>query len=209
MLEKLPDTLGHALHGMRAGRDKTLFHAIDLRAGMGAIRLESLAFGDHAPIPALYTADGTGISPPLHWSGVPAAAVELVLIVEDADSPSPQPLVHAIAHALPADAAGALAEGALGGGNSAPAVATGLNSLLQSAWLAPDPPPGHGLHHYLFQVFALEAGEGLGSTPGRDALRQAVLARGLASGCLVGCYERRDGSITEGAAGPVGAARIA
>ncbi|MEO8835285.1 MAG: YbhB/YbcL family Raf kinase inhibitor-like protein, partial [Caldimonas sp.] len=58
MLEKLPDALGHALRGQRAGLDKIAFQAVDLRAGMASIAVASLAFADHAPIPAQYTADG-------------------------------------------------------------------------------------------------------------------------------------------------------
>jgi hypothetical protein len=55
MLEKLPDALGHALRDQRAGLDKTAFLRVPLRAGQAAIELGSLAFADHAPIPALYT----------------------------------------------------------------------------------------------------------------------------------------------------------
>jgi phosphatidylethanolamine-binding protein (PEBP) family uncharacterized protein len=62
--------------------------------------------------------------------------------------------------------------------------------------LPPDPPPGHGVHRYLFQVFALEAGPAFDEEPGRDAVLAAIRERGLASGCLIGTYERRDGSIS-------------
>ena len=71
MLEKLPDVLGHALRNQRAGMDKLAFNQIDLRAGTAALQVASLAFADHAPLPAQYTADGRGISPPLQWIGVP------------------------------------------------------------------------------------------------------------------------------------------
>ena len=40
MLEKLPDALGHALRGQRAGLDKTAFQAVDLRAGMASITVD-------------------------------------------------------------------------------------------------------------------------------------------------------------------------
>jgi hypothetical protein len=112
MLEKLPDLIGHALRDQRAGLDKTPFHAVDLRGGMARAERRSLAFADHAPIPERYTADGEGVSPPLQWTGVPEAAASVLLIVEDADSPTPQPLVHAIVVALPAGD-GALQEAAL------------------------------------------------------------------------------------------------
>ena len=237
MLEKLPEALGEALEGVRAGLDQTLFHAVDLRQGMAALKLTSLAFADHAPMPEKYSADGPGVSPPLAWTGVPAAATEVVLIVEDADSPTPQPLVHAIAVGLPARAVaaavdgtgavaealrsaadhgdgalaehgdGALAEAAMSAvGDAEPLVTMGLNSLLREQWLPPDPPPGHGVHRYLFQVFALGPVEGeadpLPESPGRDALRSAVQRRGLASGCLTGTYERPSTRITEPNAQP-------
>ena len=216
MLEKLPDAIGQALDEVRAGLDQTVFHAVDLRQGMAALKLSSLAFVDHGPLPKQYTADGPGVSPPLAWSGVPAAATEVVLIVEDADSPTPQPLVHAIAHGLPASSPasegaqetglgapteqgiGAIEEAALSAvGDAEPRVPMGLNSLLQGRWLPPDPPPGHGVHRYVFQLFALGPGDPLPASPGRDALRQAVHERGLASGCMIGTYERPSTAIAE------------
>jgi phosphatidylethanolamine-binding protein (PEBP) family uncharacterized protein len=80
-------------------------------------------------------------------------------------------------------------------------VAIGRDSLLQARWLAPDPPPGHGLHRYVFQIFALEPGTALHETPDRKALRETVLTRGLASACLIGTFERPSGSVPEELAG--------
>ena len=195
MLENMPPALGHALSDVRAGLDKTLFLGIDAGPGRGALVLASLAFADHRPIPERYTADGAGLSPPLSWTGVPAQAASVVLVVEDADSPTPLPLVHAIAVDLPGED-GALAEAALGGADaSAPSVALGRNSLLLTSWLPPDPPPGHGVHRYAFQVFALAAGEALGGGIGREALALALAERTLASGLLcssVSCSTSRN-----------------
>jgi len=206
MLEKLPEVVGHALRHRRAGLDKLAVQHSGLRAGMAAIRLSSLAFADHAPIPARYTADGEGLSPPLAWSGVPANAASLLLIVEDADAPTPQPLVHAIVVDLPAGE-GALAEGALrSAGHEGQDVHEGRNSYLMAGWLPPDPPPGHGEHRYAFQLFALGPGPAFSGTPGRDAVLEAVRERGLASGLLVGTYARPDGAVREGALKPATAA---
>ena len=195
MLEKLPDAIGHALRDQRAGLDKLAFHAVDLRQGMAAIAVASLAFADHAPIPARYTADGEGVSPPLHWTGAPDGA-SLLLIVEDADAPTPQPLVHAIVVGLAAQ--DALPESALpSDDHDGLGLHVGRNSYLQARWLPPDPPPGHGVHRYAFQVFALEPGVEFDATPGRDAVLEAIRAHGLASGCLIGTYERPDTAIRE------------
>jgi Raf kinase inhibitor-like YbhB/YbcL family protein len=193
MLEKLPDAVGHALQERRAGLDKLVMNLAGLRAGMAAIEVSSVAFADHAPIPARYTADGEGVSPPVQWQGVPAAAGSVLLIVEDADAPTPRPLVHAIAVNL-SPSRGALAEGELNS-EAGGQVDVGRNSYLMSGWLPPDPPPGHGPHRYAFQVFALLPGEPFSGKPGRDEVFEAVRGRALASGCLIGSYERPDGSI--------------
>jgi phosphatidylethanolamine-binding protein (PEBP) family uncharacterized protein len=51
--------------------------------GGGAMTLASPAFGLNELMPATYTCDGTGISPPLEWKNVPAKAATLVLLVID------------------------------------------------------------------------------------------------------------------------------
>jgi Raf kinase inhibitor-like YbhB/YbcL family protein len=190
MLEKLPEALGHALQRQRAGLDKILFNRIDLRAGVAQLEVSSLAFADHAPIPMQYTADGEGTSPPLSWRGVPKGAASLALIVEDADSPMPEPLVHAIAVEIDPQR-DSLSEGELvEEADENPSVNLGRNSYLRQAWLPPDPPPGHGPHRYAFQLFALAAGAQFSDAPGRDALAKAIGEYGIASGCLIGTYER-------------------
>jgi Raf kinase inhibitor-like YbhB/YbcL family protein len=196
MLENLPDFVGHALRDQRAGLEQIVFNRLPLRGGQGAIGVASLAFVDHGPLPALYTADGDGLSPPLSWSGVPATATSVVLIVEDADSPTPHPLVHAIAVGLP-PGDGALRQGALDDDSEAPEDSRlGRNSYLQHGWLPPDPPPGHGPHRYVFQVFALAGHAALPETPGRDALMEALARDAIASGMAMATYERHDTTVS-------------
>ena len=205
MLEKLPDFVGHALRDQRAGLDQIVFNRLPLRDGHGSIAVTSGVFVDHGPLPVACTADGEGVSPPLHWSGLPDATTSVVLIVEDADSPTPHPLVHAIAVGLPV-ADGSLRGGALSDDANAPPEATlGLNSYLQHGWLPPDPPPGHGKHRYAFQVFALGGDEPVPEAPGRDALMEVLEARAIASGMIVGTYERHDTTVSssEAASGAV------
>jgi hypothetical protein len=194
MLEKLPESIGHALQGQRAGLEKILFNRLDLRSGVAKLALASLAFVDHGPIPAQYTADGEGVSPPLSWRGVPPATATLVLIVEDADSPTPEPLVHAIAVNIDPTRDG-ISEGELREAHTPPDASgatlhLGRNSYLRPTWLPPDPPPGHGKHRYAFQLFALTAGAAFSHAPGREEVATAVRERGIASGCLIGIYAR-------------------
>ena len=197
MLEKLPDAIGHALHDVRAGLDQIVFNTLALRAGMATIEVDSLAFADHAPIPERYTADGLGESPPLSWRGLPPEANAAVLLVEDADSPTPNPLVHAIVVDLPAQDH-SLADGAMPSAeNAGSGLRMGRNSFLQAVWLPPDPPPGHGVHRYAFQVFALRDGEAFSETPGREELIDRLRERAIASGLLIGTFTRPDGSIPD------------
>jgi phosphatidylethanolamine-binding protein (PEBP) family uncharacterized protein len=52
----------------------------------GAFSLVSSAFERNGPVPAEYTCDGKGISPPIEWQKVPKGAAELVLFVIDLSS---------------------------------------------------------------------------------------------------------------------------
>ena len=190
MLEKLPGQLGHLLQGQRAGLENIALHRLLTQRKVQPLVVHSSAFQHLGPIPPAYTADGSGVSPPLDWRGIPPGTGSVALIVEDADSPTPHPLVHAIAVNLAGTddflpvAALTPAEGAT------PQVPTGLNSFLMHGWLPPDPPPGHGEHRYAFQVFALAEGAGFSASPGRQELFDAIRERAIAAGCLIGIYER-------------------
>ena len=207
MLEHLPRWLGHALGAVRAGADRVAVAA--LRPGeVAPISLASAAFGDGERIPERFTADGEGISPPLHWGPLPEGTAALALLVEDADSPSLNPFVHAVVWDLDLDA-NSLDEGAIGtGGDGAPGgdgPETGRNSYLQRRWLPLDPPPGHGEHHYVFQLFALSSVPDLERAPGRSALLDELGGRLLGAGVLTGTYSRDEPADI----GPIGAAATA
>ncbi|BCA63720.1 phosphatidylethanolamine-binding protein [Sphingomonas sp. HMP9] len=190
MLEHIPAWLGHAMSNLRAGIDKLAI--VQLGENFDTLNLTSPAFAHEARLPPRFTADGDGVSPPLVWSEPPAGTQRIVLIVEDADAPTPQPLVHAIIWGLEADA-GHLAEGAIAadGEGDANGRDVGRNSYLREGWLPPDPPSGHGEHRYAFQVFAIGAGAGeVGATPGRSAVIEAITGHVLAAGLLIGTYSR-------------------
>ncbi|MGA1799654.1 YbhB/YbcL family Raf kinase inhibitor-like protein [Sphingomonas sp. 4RDLI-65] len=200
MLEHIPAWLGSAMSNVRAGADKLVI--VQLGENFETLDLTSPAFAHDGRLSPRFTADGAGVSPPLTWRAPPAGTERLVLIVEDADAPTPQPLVHAIVWGLDADA-GHLAEGAIvaDGAGDAGGRDVGRNSYLREGWLPPDPPSGHGEHRYAFQLFAIGAGAGdPGETPGRSAIIDAITGHVLAAGLLIGTYSRED----EAPVGPVG-----
>jgi Raf kinase inhibitor-like YbhB/YbcL family protein len=192
MLEHVPQWLGHALRGLRAGADKLCILQPDLGGSFGAIQLSSPAFADGGRLPPRFTADGEGISPPLVWGPVPEGTHCLALIVEDPDAPSIEPLVHAIVWGIGADVH-RLEEGAIrrDGKGATDGKDVGRNSLFLEGWLPPDPPTGHGEHHYAFQLFALGGDCGdPGSNPRRGTMVKAMRGKVLAAGLLTGVYSR-------------------
>lgn len=200
MLEHVPHWLGSALKGLRAGADKLAIVQPELGT-FEALHLASPAFANGARLPERFTADGGGVSPPLFWTGVPEGTVRLALIVEDPDALAPSPIVHAVVWGL-AGEDGMLEEGAIrSDGAGAESGDVGRNSFFGEGWLPPDPPTGHGEHHYAFQLFALGPGPDVGGNPGRGAVVKAMAGRVLAAGLLTGTYSR-------GQEAPVGPAAI-
>ena len=183
MLEHLPAAVGRAFSEVRAGLDDIAFNRYTLGSGTAVIAVSSLSFADHAPIPQRFTADGEGHFPSISWTGVPAQAAALVLLVEDADSPSPHPFMHLSLLNLPAQD-GTIAEGDLAQASFGP------TSFFTHQWVPPDPPPGHGPHRYAFQVFALR--EAVPGDVSKGDLLEKIGTSAMASGLLIGTYERSD-----------------
>lgn len=190
MLEHVPKVVGEALAGARAGMDKVTANTGSFAALPSTIEVTSPAFTNGAPMPARFTSDGAKVSPPLAWRGVPPGTAALVLVVEDPDAPALEPLVHAMVLDLPADD-GTLSEAGLASaGAEGRGFKLGKNSFLKSEYLPPDPPTGHGVHRYVFQVFALDSALDLPDGAGRSAVHDAMAGHALAKGVLIGTYER-------------------
>jgi hypothetical protein len=156
-----------------------------------AIKLASTAFADGGPIPRKYTGDGQDLSPPLGWSDLPPGTKELALICDDPDAPTAEPWVHWVIYKIPPDLPG-LAEGI---GKAArlkePApMMQGKNSWNTIGYRGPKPPPDHGIHHYFFKLYALEAK--LSVEPGitKTTLLEEMSGHVLGQGQLVGTYLR-------------------
>ena len=190
MLEKLPSRLGEVMRDVRAGAEELAIADTELTGVNASIEVMSPVFEYNGVLPTRYTADGEGCSPPIEWSGVPPEAQAVVLLVEDADSPTPEPLVHAIVWDLPGVDA-ALPEGALNSKkDERNSEAMGQNSFFNATYLPPDPPPGHGTHRYVFQVFALDSVPRFESPPGRSTVLEHIRGHVLAKGLLIGTYAR-------------------
>jgi hypothetical protein len=152
------------------------------------MNLASSAFAHNGAIPRKHTCDGNDSSPPLSWSGVPAQAKSLVLIVDDPDAPDPaapkMTWVHWVLYNLP-PSAGGLAEGV----KSLPAgTAEGTNDWQRTGYGGPCPPVGR--HRYFHKLYALDTViQGLGR-PNKAAIERAMQGHVIARAELIGTYER-------------------
>ena len=166
----------------RAGEERLAYRRLCIEPS-GDLRLTSGAFGHGEPIPTRYTADGGSDEPPLRWSGVPAKAQSLALIVEDPDAPTPQPFVHWLLYGIPADATSTDQAHALG-------AKAGKSSLLKAAWAGCAPPKGDLAHRYFFQLFVLDRHLELPPRVGRSTLLFAMGGHLLGCAILIGTYKR-------------------
>jgi Raf kinase inhibitor-like YbhB/YbcL family protein len=166
------------------------FSTMSTRAQEGGLVLTSPAFRDGESIPSEYTCDGADLVPPLAWSGVPAQARSLALIVDDPDVPDPaapkRTWVHWVVYDIPPTASG-IAEG--GGGAKLPAGSKeGINDWRRPAFGGPCPPIGR--HRYFHKLYALDVELKDRKTPTKPELEAAMQGHVLASAVLVGTYER-------------------
>lgn len=193
MLEHLPRWLGSLMTNVRAGHAKLAIVQDEVTRGSGFIDLSSPAFANGSRLPQRFTADGEGVSPPLVWGEVPEGTVSLALLVEDPDAPAPHPMVHALIWNMPPEVR-RLAEGEIvaDGFGTVDGRDVGRNSYFLEGWLPPDPPPGHGVHDYVFQLFALSEAIDVDDNPGRSEVVSAISGRVLAAGMLVGTYSREE-----------------
>src|SRR5690349_4417624 len=74
--------------------------------GGSTMQLTSSAFQLGGNIPKQFTCEGNDGSPQLAWSGVPAGAKTLALIVHDPDAPRAGGFYHWVAYNIPASAGG-------------------------------------------------------------------------------------------------------
>lgn len=152
--------------------------------------LASSTFADGTPIPTQHTCDGIDQPPALAWTGVPASAQSLALIVDDPDAPDPKApkmvYVHWVLYNIPPGAHG-LEEGVkpetLPSGTR-----QGKNDWKRTGYGGPCPPIG--CHRYYFKLYALDTVLPDLREPTKDALLAAMEGHVIAETQLMGTYER-------------------
>lgn len=154
---------------------------------MLSLIVTSLAFAAGAPVPARFTCKGENVSPPLAWSGAPAATRSFAVIVDDPDAPGGD-WVHWILFNLPASVA-SLEAGLPRNFKLANGAVQGINDFGTAGYGGPCPPPGRP-HRYVFHVYALDGMLDLKSAARKSDLLRAMDGHVLAQGELTATFQR-------------------
>jgi len=180
--------LGRLLRNVHAGDDKLAWTDPRLAAPY-TIQLTSPAFAHGERMPKRHAGArlGDNISPAMDWSGGPDNPAAWVLVMEDPDAPLPAPPCHLIA-VLDGRMTG-IAEGELAANNLPALVSVYPGFGKRLGYHGPGPPPGHGPHRYVFQIYALDAMLALSPNAGRDDVIAAMAGHVTARGRLDGIYE--------------------
>jgi len=150
------------------------------------INVKSTAFEEGGMIPKPYTCDGTDISPPLAWTGIPEATKSIALICDDPDAPRGT-WVHWVLFNLPPDTKN-LPENIPPQKRLENGAIHGINDFRKIGYGGPSPPSG--THRYYFKVYALDTEIDLKPGITKKKLLKTMKGHVLAEGQLMGKYGR-------------------
>jgi Raf kinase inhibitor-like YbhB/YbcL family protein len=154
------------------------------------LNLTSTAFAHEGEIPKIHTCEGQDVSPPLAWSGVPAKAKSLVLIMDDPDAPDPaapkMTWVHWVLYDIPPSATG-LPQGVspeeLPGGTL-----QGISDFKRTGYGGPCPPIGR--HRYFHKLYALDVVLPDLKKPHKPDVEKAMKGHIIGQAVLIGTYQK-------------------
>jgi Raf kinase inhibitor-like YbhB/YbcL family protein len=148
--------------------------------------METDAFPDGGIVPQKYAGRG-GVQPAFKFSNAPAGTVAYAIIFHDIDvsiGSGTGDVLHWMAWNIPASANG-IPEGKLPEGS-----VQGNNMSNQPAYMGPGAPAGPRYHHYVFELYALNANLDLPATASRDDLLKALAGKVVAKSAYVGRFRQ-------------------
>jgi Raf kinase inhibitor-like YbhB/YbcL family protein len=170
------------------------------RGAIAVMTLSSTAWTDGATIPLKFTQAGAEVSPPLAWTNAPDTATSFVLIVHDPDAAvnsqtnATEDVLHWMVWNIPG-ASRSLPEAVPQG----PQIMEGVRQISQTGpyYRGPAAPATGPAHHYLFELYALDAtidvepvGKSVPETRAAVVAAMAGHVRGKA--VLVGMFKRSE-----------------
>ncbi len=165
------------------------------RTPVRTFTLSSPAFADGGLIPDAHAQPGRDLSPPLSWSGAPDSTRSFLLVVHDPDAPvgdGTDDLLHWLVWNIPGTATSLP-----GGMPHGPQRPDGMRQISVSGpyYRGPAAPATGPVHHYVFELYALDISltqpaVGLPAALTRAALMDAIRGHVRGKGVLVGRYRR-------------------
>ncbi len=146
------------------------------------MQVNSAAFEQEKMIPAKFTCDGENVNPPINLAEIPSQAKSIVLIVDDPDSPGGTWNHWLVWNINPNTKE--ISE------NTVPNEAIqGKNDFGENKYGGPCPPMG--THHYFFRVYALDTLLNIPEGSGRADLDLIMKNHVIATGELMGIYQKK------------------
>lgn len=162
-------------------------------AGQAGFRLppllvESAAFPDGGVVPAKYSFAGGNTQPDFKITNAPEGTVAYAIIFHDIDvalAGGTDDVLHWTAWNIPATApVTQIVEGKLPDGS-----VVGKNITGQNTYMGPGAPPGPRYHHYVWEVYALNAKLDLPPTATKAELLEAMKGKVVAKSAYVGRFK--------------------
>jgi Raf kinase inhibitor-like YbhB/YbcL family protein len=155
-------------------------------------QLKSSAYTEGSMIPTQYScADPNAASPALSWSNPPAAAASFAIVMHDTDA-APMKGVMDVTHwifwNIPATSTSVAA--GVKPDSSPDGIVQGVNIRKVNGFQPPCPPPGATPHHYIFEIYALDAKLDLPAGSPRADLLKAMDGHVVGKATYVGLFGR-------------------
>ena len=155
-------------------------------------KLMSSAYSEGAMIPTQYScADPNASSPALQWSNPPAGAVNFAVILHDTDAAPAKgtmDVTHWIFWNIPASST--MVAAGVKPDSSPDGIVQGKNVRNVNGFQPPCPPPGATPHHYIFELYALDAKLDLPAGSARADLLKAMDGHVIGKATYVGLFGR-------------------
>ena len=144
------------------------------------LSISSPAFEAGGRIPDRFANDKGNDQPEMRIAGVPEGTVELAIICHDPDAPLPYGFTHWTLYGITPDTQ-VIPE------NGEGSFRVGLNEFGSLGYGGPQPPGGHGPHHYYFWVYALDTR--VDGAPSRNDFLETYGDHIIEQNRFVGIYE--------------------
>jgi Raf kinase inhibitor-like YbhB/YbcL family protein len=153
------------------------------------LEIKVAGYEDGAMMPAKYAGRGA-VSPAISWTGAPMTTQSFAIIFHDMEvalQNGTDDVLHWMVWDIPATSTG-LPEG-LAAGDLPDGTRNGRGMSGQNAYFGPGTPAGR-THHYVFEVYALNAKLGLPPTATRAEVLAALQGKVVGKGVYVGRYRQ-------------------